>query len=167
MAVKQVILDRPPLYVDSDRRRQFVVTLSGVLAGLVVFALAWFLQRFLIVPLACKVTDASAFICGDQAGLAFALATVITVVMATVVLARQLVYRPLLITLASAITLWGISGYLSGLQLGSIEQALWLMLLYGLSYTLFGWLLRFRHFAAGLLVTIVAIVLLRLMLVVW
>jgi len=166
MAAQTVILDRPPLYVDNEPRKQFIVTLTGLLTGLGVFVLTWLLQHYFFSPAFCANGGGSSFVCGDDAGAAFMLSTVIGLLVATAVLARSLVYRPLLITVATAATLWGLTSYLPGMALGSFEQALWFMLLFGLGYTLYAWLLRFRHFAIALLLTLVGVVVLRFLLVI-
>lgn len=164
MAAQTVILDRPPLYVDTEPRRQFVITITGMLVGLGVSMLTWALQHYFFDPAFCQ-DSSNTYVCGNGANVAFMVATLAGVAVATAILARALVYRPLLIAAAVAASLWALTSYLPGMQLGSVEQALWFMLLFGLGYTLFGWLLRFRHFAIALTLTLVAVVVLRFLLI--
>ena len=70
------------------------------------------------------------------------------------VLVKLGVFRPLLIVLASLITLWGLSGWLADVSI--VEAALWSSLVYGLSYITYAWLARIRR--AAVMVIVVALV---------
>lgn len=164
---KQIVLDTPPLYVESSGVRQFRIVATGVAAGLAIFALTWVLQRFLLGPLFCH-GGGSDFVCGAQSSLAFDIATVVIALIATAVLAQAGVYRPMLVAIAAAATLWSANDYLLGFGWASpIEQVLWLMFLYGLSYVLFGWLLRTRNFVLSVGVIFLAVAALRAGLIIW
>ncbi len=72
-----------------------------------------------------------------------------------------------MIAAAVVIALWGAPSYAPGATsyASSIEQACWLMILYGVSYVLFAWVLRLRSFVLSLIITSVCIVTIRLVLI--
>jgi uncharacterized membrane protein len=75
-------------------------------------------------------------------------------------LIRLRVYRPLLVVLASAVSLWGIAGMAWGLTwyLGALVAAV----MYLLAYGLYAWVARTRMFLIALAVTVVLVVVVRL-----
>lgn len=166
MTGKTTVIEKPPVYIGSPWIEVLQIFAVGLAAGAVVKLLSFITKQYFIVPVFCRTTD-NFGVCvqGDQ--IALGIATVITALLAVVALARLNVFRPLLVVVATAATLWGLGGYLQGVNQYANwgEQTLWLMVLYGLSYVAFSWLLRVRNFAISLVATIVVIIGLRFMLI--
>lgn len=166
MAKEATVIEKPPIYIGSHWVEVLQIFAVGLGAGIVVKLLSFVTKQYFIAPVFCRTTD-NFGVCGQGDQLALDIATVITALLAVVVLAHLNVFRPLLVVVATAATLWGLLGYLQGVnQYASWgEQTLWLMVLYGLGYVTFSWLLRVRNFAIGLVATIIVIVGLRYLLI--
>ncbi len=96
-------------------------------------------------------------------GLASVAGDISTILVATVgivVMLNLRMARPLVVALASAISLWGLSKLTAGL--GWVEIVLWSAFLYGISYLLFSWLIRYRRFLPVLLVICLIVIIVRL-----
>lgn len=68
--------------------------------------------------------------------------------------------RPLLVALASVFSLWGLAQMTEGLMW--FEIIIWNALLYGLAYTLFSWIARYKQTVPVLIVITAIIVILRI-----
>ena len=90
-------------------------------------------------------------------------AIIISTIAGVANLARLRIYRPLLIGLAAAISLWGLQVITGGLAW--YWAALVFVALFALAYAVFAWLARLRNFILALVVTIVLVVLVRWVLV--
>jgi len=88
------------------------------------------------------------------------IATILAATLGVILMLNLRMARPLLIAIAVAASLWGLSGLTNGLT--EIEIALWSVLLYGLAYTLFFWLNRYKRLLPVLAVIVVVIVIARL-----
>ena len=83
---------------------------------------------------------------------------IITIIVATlgiVVMLRLHMAQPLIIAVATGASLWGISGWTSGLVWW--ETVAWIVLLYGLAYVLFSWVARYAR-ALPVLITMVFVI---------
>lgn len=143
-----------------SRRSVITVAIIGALVGLVTWALVLLFERFLIEPLFCSSTD-NFHICANSGSIASNLATVFAAVFGLFGLVRYGYFRPLIIAIASACVLWGLSPALGGLSW--YESLIWLVLLSALSYVTFAWLTRYRQFTIMLIAVIVAVAIIRLL----
>jgi hypothetical protein len=98
--------------------------------------------------------------CSGAIDMAGAIATVLGGVVGLLGLVRLSVYRPLLIVLAAAACLWGLSSWVG--NLAWFEALSWSVLLYGFAYTAFAWLVRPRPFVPVVIIVIVVVFLARL-----
>lgn len=93
----------------------------------------------------------------DDSQIAGALAAILAGLLGVYLLVRSFEPRPLVSAILAAAILWGLGAIVNGL--GYIESLLWSVLLYGLSYVLFGVLARYRSpvvfFSASVGVTVV------------
>lgn len=96
----------------------------------------------------------------DSISVAGNIATILVATLGTIILLNLHMARPLLIVLASAVSLWGLEQLTNGL--GWVEIIAWSALLYGLSYTLFSWLTRYKRILPVLIATIVIVAILRI-----
>jgi len=162
MAKESVVIDRPPLYVSSNWSDSVQIAAAGALTGLGVWLLTFLLQQFILNPVFCRTTD-TASICDNGLTIAFGVATVAMAAISVALLARLDVFRPLLVSVAAAVTLWNLPAHLHGIQLfgAGIEQLIWTVVLYGLLFVLFAWLLRLRQFAVSLILMVLVVALMR------
>jgi len=136
------------------------VALLGIVVGLVVPLLAWLIQNYFVSPIFCRETTVG--ICAATDATTYYVATVVMAVIAIALMANWQVFRPLLIAVAAAATLWGMQRYIGDVIAKSgIEYYAASAGLYALTYVLFYWLMRLRNFALSIILTVVAIVLLR------
>jgi hypothetical protein len=167
MAKNTSVIDKPPIYISMTKFEALQVFGLGLMVGFLVKVLGIAFSRFFIEPVFCRAGADTWGLCanGDLAGMH--IATVVMVFVATVIMVRMNVFRPLLVAVASAATLWGFTGYTSGVTTYAsvLEQTLWLMTLYGLTYVLYFWVLRLRNFAVSLIVIILLILGLRFLLI--
>jgi hypothetical protein len=166
MAKDNSVIERPPFYIVSNPRDILLTALVGVATGLLVWLLAFALKQFLIAPVFCRTAD-SASVCqsGDQ--IAFIIATIVMAAVSVAALARIDVFRPLLVSVAAAVTLWNLPSHIGGIHAyaPTFEQIAWTAVLYGLLYVLFSWILRIRNFVGSLISAVVLVIVLRLLLV--
>ncbi len=129
-----------------------------VLLGLGVGAAAWLLtlliRQAILVPLFCG--DPSNGICGGSVDIAGGIATVLAAITGLMGLVRLGIYRPLIIAVASAISLWGLSGLVS--ELLWFEALAWFALLYALCYAAFAWLVRPRSLAPVVVIIVIVVI---------
>lgn len=133
------------------------VALLGAVLGLLTWLLTIVLRQVIFVPLFCG--DPVNVACVGATGSAGVLALIITGIVGLLGLVRLGVYRPLLVALAAAISLWGMAVWTGGMVW--YEAAAWSVVLYAIVYALYTWLVRPRAFGLALLLVVIAIVLSR------
>ena len=137
------------------------VGLLGGAVGILIPALGWLLQHFLITPLFCHNTSSLAM-CSASDLTTYYISTVILGVIAVALMANWQVFRPLLIAVAAAAALWGFQRYVGDtVSHAGFEYYLSSAILYALVFLLFYWILRFKSFALSVTLTILAVVLIR------
>lgn len=87
-------------------------------------------------------------------------ATILAATIATVVMVRFRMIRPLLISLAAAVSLWGLAVWTKGLN--GFEAVAWSVGLYALAYTLYAWLVRYIKLVPVLVAIIAVVIITRL-----
>lgn len=117
------------------------VLLTGVTIGVLYVGITALIEQYFIEPLYCRSMVDSA-ICTNSHMVSGNIATVLVGLMAMVLFVRLRVYRPLIIVLAGAGLLWGLSGWTNGL--GDVETVLSSAILYGLAYIMVSWICRYR-----------------------
>ena len=134
-----------------------VIVLGGVL-GLLLWGLGFVLNRFVFDALLCQGDTSGQ--CVNAKDYAAATVGLIGGVLALLALIRLRVYRPLLVLLASLISLWGIvqlswnySWYIG---------VLIVIAMYATAFAAFSWITRVRVFWIALVATIVLVVAVRL-----
>lgn len=135
--------------------------LIGALTGVVGWLINIFLQNYFIEPVFCSSSDSSS-ICSNGSAIAWTLAHILAIGASVVAMVGAVIYRPLLIALATFVTVWGIHGWLDGLEWWS--ATLWQMLIFALAYGAYAWIARIVRFWVAAVITVVVIVLCRLVL---
>lgn len=143
--------------IELQPQRLVQIALLGVAAGVVMWTLTAIIRSVIFIPLFCG--DPSNSMCVGAADNAGNIATVLTAIIALLGLVRLGTYRPLLVVIAAAISLWGLGGIVSDLLW--FEALAWSILLYAIVYVLFSWIVRLRSFVPAIILTIVAIILIR------
>lgn len=131
------------------------VALLGLGLGAVTWVLTFLVSKFATGPMFCPG--------GGTCETGDAIAGNITLVLASIAgmlaLVRLGVYRPMLIVIAAALTLWNIGGWLSGIVW--YEAIGWSALIYMVAYVTYAWLVRLRNFVIVLVVLAVLIIFVR------
>lgn len=140
--------DEMPIYV------WWQAAVLGVIAGVVFWVLMMLLDRYVMRQFVCDSITTSCSAAGIAAGN---IATILVAVGGLFAAIRIQMFRPLIVVIAVALTLWGLGGWVSGLdwwiQLG------WAAVLYGVAYLLFSWITNFTR-TVWVLITAAAVVVL-------
>lgn len=134
------------------------VVLLGIVLGAVSWLLTMLIDRFVAGALLCGGQGTT---CTTSTVVAGNVAIVLTAVGGLLGLVRLGIYRPLLVVIAAAIVLWGISGYTLGMQW--YEAMAWTVLFSAIVYTAFTWLVRPRFFLIAIIIVIAIVLLARLL----
>ena len=136
--------------------------LAGVMAGVFTWLIYLGLDRYVIGMIMC--TDGNTA-CGSAQITSLVLALLVAHFLGLIMLVRAIVMRPLLVVLVSIATLWGFHAWLDGMTwwMGS----LYLGLLFGIAYVFHAWVNRLLYFPVALVLTIVAVLGARVLLMSW
>ena len=150
---------RSALYADLQPKRLLSALIVGLIVGFLVWAFTAVLQNYVIEPLFCNSTD-NFTICANGGKIASNLAVVFSVLIGLFALVGRGVSRPVMVSIASAVVLWGIGPALGGLS--AFEALLWTMGVAGLSYVTFWWFVRIYRASIAALITTLGVILVRL-----
>jgi hypothetical protein len=118
------------------------VLLTGLTIGVLYVGLSALISHFVIDPLYCKATLNSG-VCSNSESIGGNIATILSAVVALALFVRLRVFRPIVIVVAAAMLLWGLSSWTAGL--GAIEIVVSSAILYGLCYILISWICRYKN----------------------
>lgn len=149
-----------PKFAEMPVRTVMQIFILGAVLGLIAWIISAVVANYVISPLFCKADGGNFSVCAQGGLLASNIASLIAGGLAVVALLRLGVFRPLLISLAAVISLWGIGPWMGALPW--YESLVWTMLLYAVAYLAFSWLSRIRVFWMALLASIIVIVAVRL-----
>ena len=149
----------PLAYVPSSRTEVIKVVVLGLIVGLLLPLLSMLIANYIIQPVFCA-TGANTFnICASGGIVANHVAAIMLAIAAFVVLMQWGVYRALLLVVAVTIAMWGLKKYADPLTTAHwLEHYSFFMLLHGLAFFLFYWLLRVRNFALSLILVVLAVI---------
>ena len=142
--------------------RQFLgVILIGLAAGLIVWLLQIVLTNYIFSPILCR--DGQSSNCGSVENYSIIVASVIGASISLLALVRLNVYRPLLVVLASLISLWGMYAliYDKANSLWVISLILF-VIIYACTYGLFAWLARIKSLIISVVLIALAVLIIRL-----
>lgn len=143
--------------IDQSPQQVVQIALLGIGIGVLVWLVTLLVRQVVLVPLFCG--DPTSGACVGATSTAGNVATIIAGLVGLLGLVRLSVYRPLLVVIASAIALWGIGDWVSGLAW--FEAIAWIVLLYAICYVAFSWLVRPRAMVPVLIVLLVVVILAR------
>lgn len=145
-----------PAFHRVERIEALKVTVLGIIVGLAVPLLGNAISMWVIEPIFCQ--DASNFTtCANGGMIAYYVSSTLVTIMAIGLLVNWGVYRPLLIGLGALVALWGFKKFVDPIIGVSFYEYLAISaLLFGLSYLVFYWFMRVRHFGVSLALAAVA-----------
>lgn len=133
--------------------------LTGLGVGFLVWLFTLIISQGVISPIFCNSPD-QFIVCANGGSIASNIAILLASVLGLLTLARFPVARPLLIVVASAITLWGIGTAVGILHWA--EALAWTAGISAISYLAYGWILKMRSGWVAVVVAIAVIVIARL-----
>jgi len=157
---KQQVTNAPQ--VNHTTRARFYIIGIGLVVGLAYWVTTVLLTRYVVEPLACR-DIATAASCVGAIGIAGKIATVLLATLSLLVMIRVSLFRPIIIAVATAVVLWNLSVYTTGLFWA--EALAWSIVLYGLSYALFGWIARQMNLVLAIIVAVAVAVMIRIALI--
>lgn len=131
----------------------------GAGVGFLVWLLTLLIAKGVVEPLFCNSPD-QFMICANGGAIASNLAILFGSIAGLIVLARYPVVRPILVVIASAITLWGIGGAVGILHWA--EGLAWTVGIAAVAYVAYAWLLRLRSGVLAVLAAIVVVIVARI-----
>jgi hypothetical protein len=135
------------------------IALTGVAIGALYFLLTYLIGHFIIEPLYCG-SAVNATACANAGQISGNIATILVGTVGLGVMVSLRVVRPIVVALATAVLLWGLSVWTVGLSWS--EVVAWSSLLYGLSYVLFAWICRYNQTIPVIVVSILVSVVARI-----
>jgi hypothetical protein len=142
-------------YIETDRMEVLRVLIIGLLVGLIVPLLGIAIANGLISPIFCNANQ-SFSICASGGVVAYHTAGIVVALAVVALFANWSVFRPLPLVMAATIAMWGFKKFVEPLTTNWIEYYALSMLLTGLCYLLFFWLLRLRNFPLSIILTTAA-----------
>ncbi len=140
--------------------RQVVqVVLLGIFVGLLTWALAYALERYVLKVFLCSDSQLG---CNASSTYAYIAAAVIAAGVGLFGLVKLFVYRPLLVVLAATITMWGLLPLVTPLPLYVVLLST--AGLTALAYITFAWLAHVRLFWLALVLLLGVVILARVIL---
>jgi hypothetical protein len=135
------------------------IALTGAAVGALYFILTYLIGHFVIESLYCG-TNINVQNCTNSTSIAGNIATVLAGTVGLGVLISLRVLRPIIVVVATALLLWGLSVWTAGLSWG--EVVLSSAVLYALSYVLFSWICRYNQTMPIIIVSILVSVVARI-----
>ncbi len=149
------VVEAKPTIIEQSRNTIFKIAAIGFVAGLLTYGLALLLQHYVLKNLIC---NGDAY-CSDGVMFSGNIASIVISIFAVLALVGIASYRPLLIVLASVVSLWGLSTWLA--PLSEVESAIWYGVAFMLAYVTFAWLARIRNIPIMVIAIVVVVIALR------
>ncbi len=152
--------DEMTSFVTMNGRKLLLIIATGAVAGLALWGLSVILDTYIYKTILCRAD--AAVQCASSTQYATITAAILAAAVGLFGLVRLHVYRPLLIVIATFVSLWGLVGMVS--SMAWYIAGLAIILLYGLSFGVFSWIARIRHFVIAIIVVIILVVAARFIL---
>lgn len=150
--------EKTPSFIELSPQSLLQVALLGAGLGVLYWLLTLLVRQIVFVPLFCG--DPTNTMCVGATGSAGVVALILASVVGLLGLVRLAIYRPLLIALAAAVSLWGLSGWTANMFW--LEAMASSVVLFALCYAIFTWLVRPRSFVLAGILVVVMVILARL-----
>lgn len=139
----------------------YMYLLIGLVSGLAFWLISTLIGEYVINPLYCN-TNLHSLTCANSVTIAGDISAIIVAIAGVVYMVNRRMTQPLLIALATTISIWGISAMTNGLPY--FESIGWIILCYVLGYLLFSWITRYNRVAVVLALIAVSVVMVRVVL---
>lgn len=139
-------------------REIITVIVSGIVVGALVAVAYMLLNKYVFGSVLCRLENSAE--CGKSPVYAEVTAQVIGIIVGVAALVRLRVYRPLLVILATAVTLWSLSSLIGGMRW--YESVIYCGVLFGLAYGLYAWVARIRSLILAITLILILVVIARL-----
>lgn len=117
-----------------------VKTLSvAIVSGLLFWLLSIVIKDYIINPVYCN-SEINSLTCSNSVIISGDISSILVAVVGIVVMVKKKMHQPLIISLATMISLWGLYGFVS--ELSYVESIGWILLCYILAYLLFSWIAK-------------------------
>lgn len=156
----KVISDTEPPVRFGAWQDEVSALVGGALVGLLTWILTYVFSKYVVGLIACQ-TGSSLIGCGDATSVSAVFALIFASLAGLTLLVRRRVFRPLLVVIAAAATLWGING--SWLVEQSFLSFLLTVILASVIYLVFGWFSKIRQFWLAVVVTVGLVIIFRLL----
>jgi len=134
----------------------------GAVTGIIFWLLTLLIAHYVVEPLTCRqIVDAS--MCTNATPLAGTIATILAAVIAIGLMIRLRIARPIITAVATAALLWNLASWTAGLFW--LEALGWSVLLYLLTFALFGWITRYITLWVTIVLSLLIVVVLRIALI--
>lgn len=139
------------------------VVIAGFLTGIAAWLLIYGMQNYALEPVLCNGANTAS--CKTAPGIALFMGLGVAHFIGLIVMMRMNVLRPLLVVLASILTMWGFQTWIYDVPLW--QAVIYCGLLFGLTYGFYAWVNRLLIFPVALTVTLVAVIVSRLFISSW
>jgi len=134
----------------------------GAVTGLIFWILMVIVGNYVIDPLACGRMFNSA-LCVDSTPLAGNIAAILAGVVGIIAMVRIGAARPIIIAVATVALLWDLGAWVNGLFW--LEAIAWSIILYALTFALFGWITRYANLLITIIISLLIVLIIRIALV--
>jgi hypothetical protein len=152
--------DKPTPIIAMSVKQMIQVAVLGVFVGLLVWALTYVLETYILKALLCQGSQTMK--CASATTYAGIASSILAAGVGLFGLVKIGVFRPLLVAIAATVSLWGFLGTVVTLPLYGVLISI--AVLTALSYLAFSWLARIRLFWLVVVLMIVLVVVVRLVL---
>lgn len=135
------------------------IAVTGLAVGALYFILTALISQFIIDPLYCGASLNVAN-CSNSIGISGNIATILVGTIGLGIMVSLRVVRPIIVAVMSAILLWGLSVWTSGLSWGEIVASS--AILYAMGYVAFAWISRYNETMPVIIVSILVSVVARI-----
>jgi len=156
---KVTIINTEPQQTDYSQS-MWKVSLLGLGLGFIYWAISLFIEFWVINQFFCS--NSATLICQNATNVSGNIAIILTAFFGILIMVRFRMVQPLIVSIASAIVLWGVSAWTNGLAW--YEILVCDLIFYLLAYALFSWIVRCKKLVVALIVCIVIIILLYIVL---
>lgn len=143
-------------YVDMPKKQIIQVLALGAFVGLTAWGLYFVLDTYVMKAIMCQGGQTVGCATGSYAE---STAVILASGIGLFGLVKSQIFRPLLVSLAAVVGLWGLFNVMSILPWYLV--GLYVTLLYTISYLFFAWLARARSFVTVIVLTIAVVAVVR------
>lgn len=136
------------------------ISLVGAGMGSLYWFFTMLIRQFIVEPIFCG-SSLNVEVCSNAVGVSGNLANIFIAVIGLTVLIKIATPRPLIVSVATMVVLWDLAGWTNGLAWAEIVA--WEAVLFVASYLLFSWIGRYTRSVSVIVVTLIAVIGLRIM----